>query len=75
MADLYAELQQAKIKLISAYDRLREAGVITPEQYQSICDLMDNLDEMSAEEATARLQEWVAELQRPGGVDRSDGRR
>lgn len=53
--ELFEEMERVKIQFIAAYEKLLEQGKITDDEFDEIVDLIDRLDEYSAEELSAKL--------------------
>lgn len=67
IAELFQEIERVKLRFIAAYDKLRELGHVSEEEYKGVCDALERLDELSEEEFAARLGKFKALVTKAGG--------
>lgn len=54
--DIWGDLDNAKVRLIAAVDRLASQGTLTPSEADQLFELLDMIDHISMEELKARLE-------------------
>ncbi|GEM_PF-6074909 len=57
MVDLYQDFARAKILLISSYEELLKANIISEDQFEAILELLDKIDRTPKSEIIERLQD------------------
>ena len=54
--DLFEESERVKIRLLAAFDRLHEKGLLTEAEWEAVLELLDTMDSLEPAELAERVQ-------------------
>lgn len=57
--ELFEEAERLKLRFVSGMEALLHKGIINEVQFQEIIDIIDRIDDFTAEELEQRLGEYI----------------